>query len=61
MSPIEIFVRHDAELDAFGYFQYINQYNPEAALRFLIAIDETIEKLALHPSKGDCVNVAAGI
>ena len=52
MSPIEIFVRHDAELDALGYFQYINKSNPDAALRFLQAIDGTIEKLALHPLKG---------
>ena len=52
MNKIEIFVRHDAELDAFGYFQYINEYNPEAALRFLQAIDRTVEGLALQPTKG---------
>ena len=52
MSPLEIFVRHDAELDAFGYFQYIHNYNPDAARRFLKAIDDTIEKLALQPLKG---------
>ena len=52
MSPIEIFVRHDAELDAFGYFQYIREHNPEAARHFLKAIDGTVEKLALQPLKG---------
>jgi toxin ParE1/3/4 len=52
LKRIEIFVRHDAELDAFGYFQYINGYNPEAALCFLQAIDRTVESLALQPLKG---------
>ena len=52
MNHIEIFVRHDAELDAFGYFQYINEHNPGAATRFLKAIDETIDGLALQPLKG---------
>ena len=52
MSRIEVFVRHDAELDAFGYFQYIHQKNPDAALRFLAAIDRTIEGLAVQPLKG---------
>lgn len=52
MKGIEIFVRHDAELDAFGYFQYIHDFNPGAATRFLQAIDLTIEGLALHPLKG---------
>jgi len=52
LNPVEIFVRHAAELDAFGYFQYIREHNPEAALRFLKAIDATIEKLALQPLKG---------
>ena len=52
MKPIEIFVRHDAELDAFGYFQYIQQYDSTAALRFLEAIDATVQGLALHPLKG---------
>jgi toxin ParE1/3/4 len=52
VSQIEVFVRHDAELDAFGYFQYIHQHNPDAALRFLTAIDRTIEGLALQPLKG---------
>jgi toxin ParE1/3/4 len=52
LKKIEIFVRHDAELDAFGYFQYINEYNPDAALRFLRAIDQTIENLAAQPLIG---------
>ena len=52
MNKIEIFVRHDAELDAFGYFQYIHEYNPDAALHFLEAIDFTVENLALQPLKG---------
>jgi toxin ParE1/3/4 len=52
LNKIEIFVRHDAELDAFGYFQYIRENNPEAALHFLEAIDCTIENLALQPLKG---------
>jgi toxin ParE1/3/4 len=52
LNKIEIFVRHDAELDAFGYFQYIHENNPEAARCFLAAIDCTIENLALQPLKG---------
>jgi toxin ParE1/3/4 len=52
LSKVEIFVRHDAELDAFGYFKYIRENNPEAALRFLEAIDCTVESLALQPLKG---------
>jgi toxin ParE1/3/4 len=52
LNRVEIFVRHDAELDAFGYFQYIKEYHPEAALRFLEAIDRTVENLALQPLKG---------
>jgi plasmid stabilization system protein ParE len=52
VSRVEIFVRHDAELDAFGYFQYIQQQNPDAAVRFLAAIDRTIDGLALQPLKG---------
>lgn len=52
MSQFEILVRHDAELDAFGYFEYIRQHNADAALRFLEAIDRTIAGLALHPYKG---------
>ena len=52
MNRIDIFVRHAAELDVFGYFQYIREHNPEAALRFLEAIDCTVEGLALQPLKG---------
>ena len=52
MKPVEIFVRHAAELDAFSYFQYIHENNPEAALRFLKVIDGTVENLALQPLKG---------
>jgi toxin ParE1/3/4 len=52
LNQIEIFVRHAAELDAFGYFQYIHENNPDAARRFLEAIDGTVENLALQPLKG---------
>jgi plasmid stabilization system protein ParE len=52
LNPVEIFVRHAAELDAFGYFQCIGEHNPDAAVRFLKAIDGTVEKLALQPLKG---------
>jgi toxin ParE1/3/4 len=52
LNPVEVLVRHDAELDAFGYFQYLRENNPEAALRFLQAVDGTVEKLALQPLKG---------
>lgn len=52
MNRAGIFVRHAAELDAFGYFRYINDHNPEAARRFLEAIDQTIESLSLQPRKG---------
>ncbi len=52
MNRVEIFVRHDAELDAFGYFQYLNEYNPPTARRFLDAIDQTVTNLALQPLKG---------
>jgi toxin ParE1/3/4 len=52
VNQIEIFIRHDAELDAFGYFQYIHKRNPDAAFRFLEAIDETIGGLVLQPLKG---------
>jgi len=49
---MEVFVRHDAELDALGYFEYIHRRDPEAALRFLAAIDRTVEGLAGQPMKG---------
>jgi toxin ParE1/3/4 len=52
LKPVEIFVRHAAELDAFGYFQYIRENNPETARRFLKAIDGTVENLARQPLKG---------
>jgi toxin ParE1/3/4 len=52
VNAVEIFVRHNAELDAFGYFQYIHEHNPGAAVQFLKAIDETIEGLAQQPLKG---------
>lgn len=52
MNRPGIFVRHAAELDAFGYFQYLNDHNPEAARRFLAAVDQTIEGLSLQPLKG---------
>ncbi len=52
MKAVEVFVRHDAELDAFGYFQRIFEHNSDAALRFLKAVDQTVENLALHPLKG---------
>jgi plasmid stabilization system protein ParE len=52
LNPVEVFVRHDAELDALGYFEYLREKSPEAALRFLQAVDGTVEKLALQPLKG---------
>ena len=52
MTPVEVFVRHEAELDALFYFDQIREKNPEAGLRFLPAIDETVEGLSLQPFKG---------
>jgi toxin ParE1/3/4 len=52
VSRIETLVRHDAELDAFGYFEYLNERNPEAAARFLAAVDRTVEGLTQQPLKG---------
>jgi plasmid stabilization system protein ParE len=52
VKRVEIFIRHDAELDAFGYFQYIQAHHPDAAQKFLTAIDHTIDGLALLPLKG---------
>ena len=52
MTRLQICVRHDAELDAHGYFEYIRERNPEAAFRFLDAIDETVEALASQPLVG---------
>jgi toxin ParE1/3/4 len=52
VNPVEIFVRHDADLDALGYFHYILEHNPDAAVCFLKAVDQTVEGLALQPLKG---------
>jgi toxin ParE1/3/4 len=52
VNAVEVFVRHAAELDAFGYFEYLSELNPAAAKRFLSAIDRTIAGLALQPLKG---------
>lgn len=52
MSRIEIFVRHDAEMDAFGYFQRIQEHNAEAAAGFLAAIDRTVQRLGEQPFLG---------
>jgi toxin ParE1/3/4 len=52
VNRVEIFVRHDAELDAFGYFQRIFEHNPDAAIHFLEAVDRTVEDLARQPLKG---------
>ncbi len=49
---MEVFVRHDAEVDAFGYFRYLHERDAEVATRFLAAIDRTVEALALQPFKG---------
>ena len=52
MSGIELFVRHEAEIDALGYFEYIRHRNSEAAFRFLAAIDATVETLVRQPLMG---------
>ena len=52
MTPLGIFVRHDAELDALGYFHYLHERNPAVAARFLDAVDETVVELAGHPLVG---------
>ena len=49
---MEVLVRHDAEIDAFGYFEYLRDRDPGVALRFLAAIDRTVEGLAQQPMKG---------
>ena len=49
---MEVFVRHDAELDALGYFEYLHEQNPQVAIRFLAAIDRTINGLLEQPMKG---------
>jgi len=52
VRPVSVLVRHDAELDAYGYFQYIRENNPDAAVRFLEALNRTIGNLASQPIKG---------
>lgn len=52
MSGIELFVRHEAEIDALGYFEYIRHRNSDAAFRFLAAIDATVETLVRQPLMG---------
>ena len=57
MKAVEIFVRHDAELDAFGYFQRIFEHNPDAARRFLEererGRDVTIEQINAELAERD--------
>ena len=45
-------VRHEADLDALGYFEYLSVRSPEAATRFLKAVDATVEELAPQPGMG---------
>ena len=52
MSGVEIFVRHEAEIDALAYFEYIRHRNPDSASRFLAAIDATVEALSRQPFMG---------
>jgi plasmid stabilization system protein ParE len=52
VSDAELLVRHEAEIDALAYFEYIGKRNPEAAYRFLAAIDATVEALAKQPLMG---------
>jgi plasmid stabilization system protein ParE len=52
VKRIAIFVRHAAELDVLGYFQYLHYNNPEAAFGFLQAVDRTVSGLARQPFKG---------
>ena len=52
MSDVELLVRHEAEIDALGYFDYIRERNPDAAIRFLAAIDLTVEALKKQPLMG---------
>ena len=52
MNAVELFVRHDAELDAIAYAEHIGEHSPDASLRFLAAIDRTIAGLARQPLKG---------
>lgn len=50
MVPVQ--VRHEAEVDALSYFEHIYRRNPDAAFRFMDAIDKTVEGLKIHPLKG---------
>lgn len=52
MSGVNILVRKTAEQDACAYFLYLRGFNLETANRWLVAIDETVAKLALQPLKG---------
>jgi toxin ParE1/3/4 len=52
VSSLEVIVRHEAELDALAYFEFITNDNPAAGLRLLAAIDESIQFLAQHPFIG---------
>ena len=52
MSDVELFVRHEAEIDALAYFEYIRHRDPDAALRFLAGIDSTVEALTKQPLMG---------
>ena len=58
MNAIELFVRHQAELDALEYYNYFSARNPEAALRFLQGVDQTVRGLQLQPFKGRRRNFA---
>ena len=52
MSEVELLVRHEAEIDALDYVEYIRHRNPDAAFRFLAAIDSTVEALSKQPLMG---------
>jgi toxin ParE1/3/4 len=52
VSGVELFVRHEAEIDGLAYFEYIRKRNPDAAVRFLAAIDSTVEALVKQPLMG---------
>jgi len=52
LSKTGILVRHQADLDALGYFEFLNERNPESALNFLETVDQTVDGLALQPLKG---------
>ena len=49
---METSVRHEADLDALGCFEYLNVRSAEAAVRFLKAVDETVEELGQQPGMG---------